>query len=65
MVKEMIADNELEMVSGGAKATANTAAGKEQLMRIACPKCGEVFQADVQKKSVKCPNCSKIIVING
>ncbi len=53
--------NELEKVNGGAgKNNAH-----EQLMRISCPFCGEVFQADVKKSSFKCPACRKTIELKG
>ncbi len=62
MLNEKIIDmNDLENVTGGKK----IASQKEQLMRMECPYCHDVFQADVSKKSVKCPACEKIIEIKG
>ncbi len=76
--KGMLDQSELEKVSGGvrlyaAKDTGITAPqtkaasdqGGEQLMRISCPKCGEVFQANVQKSYVFCPSCNKKIDLKG
>ena len=53
--------DDLARITGGVGSTAH----KEQLMRIACPYCQEIFQADVTKHSVKCPTCHKTIEIKG
>ena len=53
--------DKLEKVTGGVRRTAK----KVQLMGMSCPYCGEIFQADVQKESVKCASCHKTIEIKG
>ncbi len=38
---------------------------KEQYMRIECPNCHDIFQANVMKKTIKCPTCHYPIIIKG
>ncbi len=52
---------ELKNVVGGTSKDAD----KEQLMRISCPHCGEVFRVNVQKSIFKCPACQKTFEIKG
>lgn len=61
MSKDMIDMNDLEKVTGGVRHRAKS----EQLMRMTCPYCTEIFQADVQKSKVICPTCHKTIEIKG
>ncbi len=63
-MREAVDQKDLEKITGGAGQTAEKGQ-KEQLMRIACPKCGDIFKANVQKSSVNCPSCGKKIEIKG
>ena len=59
--KNKIDAADLEMITGGVGNGSKT----EQLMRMECPYCHDIFQADVRKPSVKCPFCHKIIELKG
>ncbi len=59
--KKALDEARLVNVTGGA----NKEAEKEQLMRISCPYCKEVFKANVQKSVFKCPACEKTFEIKG
>ena len=65
---------DLEQVCGGVNSTAAPAGQSEdpqsssdpgQLMRMECPFCHDIFQANIAKPSVKCPTCHKMITIKG
>ena len=60
-----IGPDELENVSGGMGGEAGASRKTSQYMRMECPYCHDIFQADVSKSSVKCPTCHKIITIKG
>lgn len=56
-----IMDQMLDKVTGGVKETTK----KEQFMRMECPYCHDIFQADVMKDTVECPTCKRKIEIKG
>ncbi len=67
MIKDNIIDNnDLAKVTGGAKADANTVeSSPEELVRFECPYCHDFFRANRLYKRLTCPWCHKIIEIKG
>ena len=66
MLKEKQVDMEqLEGVTGGRIVNPRLYSRTEQLMRMECPYCHEIFQADVQAAVIKCPVCHKTITMKG
>lgn len=63
--KELNLDD-LENVTGGRLFSSSKVSNtKTQLMKISCPICCEVFQADVMKSQAVCPECSHKISLKG
>ena len=57
--------DELDQVTGGVRTGPRLYSKTEQLMRMECPFCHEIFQADVQAPVVKCHICHKTITMKG
>ena len=58
-----LADDDLNMVTGGATSDTKQESGESK--RISCPDCFEVFKVNPYAKTAKCPSCGKIIEIKG
>ena len=55
--KQLLNDNELESVTGGAK--------KITFMKVACSHCSKIIQINVDVSEAKCPFCKKINTFAG
>ncbi len=63
---DMINIDELHNVNGGnASAESGTVEENPNLRRIECPRCHDIFQADISKPFVICKNCHYKIEIKG
>lgn len=53
-------DDMLELATAGIKGNSND----DDLVRVSCSFCNNIFKASKSKKSIVCPSCGKVIDIN-